>query len=666
MLSVVFLKIIVAEFFMQYNFYFDTCALCILATIGIISLSRKRVPSSREKVYSMLLSAVFLSTLFERIETFLQMNPYEGAWYHYAEMFCGSFYFLAHLGSGLCYLLYIMAVLDIFYDTKSVKGFFVVYLGYVIGIITVIMNCFSPLLFGYDEKGIYFRGNLIIGFYLIALYYIVYGVTLTLKYSNLMRLKTKVIILTHVGFVAAGIYLQYCYPQLLIENFLSTISITLVFITLQNPSDMVDGRINVLNRRAFFEALGLKIKKKTPHYIVFVTIDNVRALSSEIGNNQTDGVIKTIADYLKKVGRRELNIVTYVYRYSDNIFAISVNTNDKKRAESLMYKISTRIREPWNYMDMTIKAECHCFMMSYPENYAGLAELMAKVELISADVAQYSEVVIDIGKIGFTKKLGAYDYEVLAKKNIGEKRAIVKFRPILSKIYRIDYTAEATCYIYDDNERELEVREYIEDNGTTQTIIDIDEYVLKNTLRMLAFWNAGDKNGKYRAIIPMSQAEISRTDFLRRFKAHLKEEKVEGSWISLKLTETAITTMNNVAERNLKMLGDINVSIIVDEYGNGYGNIERILSLPVVQVNFAKSLIRMAKKSKRMMSVTTGLVNMFHDISLFVCASGVDTPEDKDVAEEIGCDYLIGNYVGKPVNDSSYVNRIDEYFEKGY
>ena len=85
---------------MQYNFYFDTCALCILATIGIISLSRKRVPSSREKVYSLLLFAVFMSTLFERIETFLQMNPYEGAWYHYAEMVCGSFYFLAHLANN--------------------------------------------------------------------------------------------------------------------------------------------------------------------------------------------------------------------------------------------------------------------------------------------------------------------------------------------------------------------------------------------------------------------------------------------------------------------------------------------------------------------------------------------------------------------------------------
>lgn len=651
---------------MQYNFYFDTCALGILATIGIISLSRKRVPSSREKVYSLLLFAVFMATLFERIETFLQMNPFEGAWYHYSEMACGSLYFLAHLGSGLCYLLYIMAVIDVFYDTKSAKGFLVVYLGYVIGIFMVLINYFSPVLFSYDENGIYHRGNFIVAFYVIAVYYMVYGVTLTLKYSNLMRRKTKIIILTHVGFVVMGILIQYHYPLMLVENFLSTISITLVFITLQNPSEMVDGKINVLNRRAFFEAIGLKIKKKTPHYLLFVTIDNVRALSSEIGNYQADGVIKTIADYLKKVGKKEINLVTYVYRYSDNCFAVSVNTNDIKRAEALLYKISYRVRDPWKYMDMTIKAECHCFMMSYPKQYDSLSMLMSKLELITDDMEQWADIVIDIDKINFNERFGAYDIEVLAKKNIEEKKAVVKFQPILSKIYRIDYTAEAICYIYGDDGREVDVRRYIEESRATQTIIDVDEYVLKRTLRELSFWNAGDKNGKYRAIIPMSQAEISRNDFIRRFKALLKDEKVEGSWISLKLTETAITTMNNVAERNLKMLKDINVSIIVDEYGNGYGNIERILSLPVVQINFSKMLIKMAGSSKKMMNVAIGLVNMFHDISLFVCASGIDTLEDKDIAEEIGCDYLIGNFMGRAVNDSSYVNRIDEYFEKGY
>lgn len=650
---------------MQYNSYFDTCALCILATIGIVSLSRRKVPSSREKVYSMLFLSVFLATLFERIETHLQMNPVEAPWYHYAEMFSGSAYFLCHLGSGLCYLLYIMAVLDIFFDAKSYKGFFAIFFGYIIGFLMVFANWFTSIMFGYGDDGIYYRGSHITVFYVVAFYYVLCGVVLTFKYSNFMRLKTRIIVLTHVGLTILGIYIQYKYPLILIENFLITIGITLVFITLQNPNEMVDGKNNVLNRRAFFETVGLKIKKNARHQLVFVTIDNVRALTSEIGNSQAEGVIKTIAKYLKKVGRKELKVITYVYRYSDNIFAIAVNTIDPKVSEDLMYKISYRIREPWNYADMTIKVEGHCFMMSYPEQYKDLSELMLKIELVTDDIAQKADVVVDTKNSNFDEKLGTYDYEVLARKNIEEKKAVVKFRPVVSKIYKINYTAEAVCYIYDDAGKEIEVRRYIEDSRATQTIMDIDEYVLKNTLRALSFWNAGDKNGKFRAIIPMSQAEVSRNDFTRRLKALLKEENVDGSWISLKLAETAITTMNSVAERNLKKLKDMNVSVIVDNYGSGYGNIERIISLPVMQINFAQSLLRAAQGSIRMMNVVSGLVNMFHDISFFVCASGVDTLEDKDVAEELGCDYLIGNYMGYPVKDSSYVKKIDEYFERG-
>ncbi|MBO4458168.1 MAG: EAL domain-containing protein [Butyrivibrio sp.] len=613
----------------------------------------------------MLFLSVFLATLFERIETHLQMNPVEAPWYHYAEMFSGSAYFLCHLGSGLCYLLYIMAVLDIFFDAKSYKGFFAIFFGYIIGFLMVFANWFTSIMFGYGDDGIYYRGSHITVFYVVAFYYVLCGVVLTFKYSNFMRLKTRIIVLTHVGLTILGIYIQYKYPLILIENFLITIGITLVFITLQNPNEMVDGKNNVLNRRAFFETVGLKIKKNARHQLVFVTIDNVRALTSEIGNSQAEGVIKTIAKYLKKVGRKELKVITYVYRYSDNIFAIAVNTIDPKVSEDLMYKISYRIREPWNYADMTIKVEGHCFMMSYPEQYKDLSELMLKIELVTDDIAQKADVVVDTKNSNFDEKLGTYDYEVLARKNIEEKKAVVKFRPVVSKIYKINYTAEAVCYIYDDAGKEIEVRRYIEDSRATQTIMDIDEYVLKNTLRALSFWNAGDKNGKFRAIIPMSQAEVSRNDFTRRLKALLKEENVDGSWISLKLAETAITTMNSVAERNLKKLKDMNVSVIVDNYGSGYGNIERIISLPVMQINFAQSLLRAAQGSIRMMNVVSGLVNMFHDISFFVCASGVDTLEDKDVAEELGCDYLIGNYMGYPVKDSSYVKKIDEYFERG-
>ena len=75
---------------MQYNFYFDICALCILGTVAITSLSRRWVPAYRQRAYFMLFFTIFVATLSERVETYLQMNPVDAVWYHPLEMLCGS------------------------------------------------------------------------------------------------------------------------------------------------------------------------------------------------------------------------------------------------------------------------------------------------------------------------------------------------------------------------------------------------------------------------------------------------------------------------------------------------------------------------------------------------------------------------------------------------
>lgn len=104
-----------------------------------------------------------------------------------------------------------------------------------------------------------------------------------LRYNSLMRLKTRMFIASYVVFIIIGIVLQFFYPTLLIENFCNTVSVTLVFITLQNPSEMVDESLNMLNRKAFLEGLDLKVKRKEPHSTIFVTIDNIGELGAEIG-----------------------------------------------------------------------------------------------------------------------------------------------------------------------------------------------------------------------------------------------------------------------------------------------------------------------------------------------------------------------------------------------
>ena len=650
---------------MQYNYYFDICAMCILITLAITSLSRRWVPAYRQRAYFMLFITTFVATFSERVETYLQMRPFDSPWYHPLEMFCGSIYFIAHLGSGFFYLRYVLAVLDIYVDYRKISDVIAILEGYAFGIILVVINIFVPILFYYDETGLYHRGKFIFLYYILAAYYIGYGISLMFRYKNLMRRRTKAVILSYVLFMATALCIQYFLPTVLIENLFTTISITLVYISLQNPSEMVDENLNTLNRRAFLEGLDIKTNRKSANNTIFVTIDNIRALSDEIGYSQAQSVLKKISKYLKNCGSKELHVQTYAYRYSEYVFALTVHTDGTEYAEKLLHAIADRLQETWIVGNMAIRIEGHCFLVRYPQDYKDTAELMRKVELVCDNIGNERNVIVDITKGIYNEDKGFLDYDLLARNNIDTKSAVIKFQPVLSKTYRINYTADVYCFCMDEYGNEVDMRGHIPDVRATQSLLDTDEFVYRSACRALSFWNAGDKNGKYRAIVGMSQGEISRNDFVRRIKKILREEKAEASWITIKLTETTITTMNQQAEKNLKAMGDMKCSLIVDKFGSGYGDLDRIISLPVVQVNIDRSILDHARESEQMKKVALGIVNLFHDISIFVGASDIVTEEEKEMAEELGCDFLIGDYLGRPVKDSSFIKQIDAYFDEG-
>ena len=87
--------------------------------------------------------------------------------------------------------------------------------------------------------------------------------------------------------------------------------------------------------------------------------------------------------------------------------------------------------------------------------------------------------------------------------------------------------------------------------------------------------------------------------------------------------------------------------------------------MPVLQINIDPSVLKTARESEQMKIVAHGIVNLFHDVSIFVGAFELQTEEDKAMAEELECDYLMGDYMGVPVSDSSFVKVIDAYFEEG-
>ncbi|RBW64459.1 sensor domain-containing phosphodiesterase [Vibrionales bacterium C3R12] len=93
---------------------------------------------------------------------------------------------------------------------------------------------------------------------------------------------------------------------------------------------------------------------------------------------------------------------------------------------------------------------------------------------------------------------------------------------------------------------------------------------------------------------------------------------------------------------------DLGVSIIVDDFGSGYSNIDEIIKLEPQVIKLDGSLIRNIDTDKKQRKIAQQLVSLCGIFKAKTVAEFVHNQEVCNIAEDIGVDYLQGYYLGKP------------------
>ena len=70
---------------------------------------------------------------------------------------------------------------------------------------------------------------------------------------------------------------------------------------------------------------------------------------------------------------------------------------------------------------------------------------------------------------------------------------------------------------------------------------------------------------------------------------YLKKYNLKPEQINLEITETAANTTQDVVEENIRALSEQGIAFSLDDYGTGYSNLSRIISLPFRIVKIDKS-----------------------------------------------------------------------------
>jgi EAL domain-containing protein (putative c-di-GMP-specific phosphodiesterase class I)/ActR/RegA family two-component response regulator len=183
-----------------------------------------------------------------------------------------------------------------------------------------------------------------------------------------------------------------------------------------------------------------------------------------------------------------------------------------------------------------------------------------------------------------------------------------------------------------------------ESHGLSRQLTD---FVIQHGMEQMRGWRAHKLDLALR--INVSAALITDIDFPDRLGAVLAEQQIEGTALTIELTETGTLEEHADTIDILTRLRLKGINLAIDDFGIGYSSLTQLFRLPFNEMKIDKSLVMRLPASNEARIMVEALVDLAHKLKLSVCAEGVETQQSLDILSAVACDAAQGYLISPPV-----------------
>ena len=198
----------------------------------------------------------------------------------------------------------------------------------------------------------------------------------------------------------------------------------------------------------------------------------------------------------------------------------------------------------------------------------------------------------------------------------------------------------------------------IEENGF---IKEVDYYIWGEACRFIRRCEeAGIRS------CPVS-VNVSRVHLQDNECIRMLSEMIDDNHISKELLELEITESADDQQISMKalLLKEAGFTLLMDDFGSGYSSLNILLETPFDVIKLDKKFMENMMVSNKGKLILEQVVLMADKLELGLLAEGVETKEQIDLLENIGCDQVQGYYYAKPMPEEEFFTLLKEQHAAG-
>jgi len=149
--------------------------------------------------------------------------------------------------------------------------------------------------------------------------------------------------------------------------------------------------------------------------------------------------------------------------------------------------------------------------------------------------------------------------------------------------------------------------------------------------------------------VNVSARQFADAGFADTVRQVLAASSLESRALMLELTETALLHRDDRLHADLAELKGIGVKLAIDDFGTGYNSLSYLRDLPIDVVKMDRSFVEGIAESDQRLAVAEGIVQIARTLNLEVVAEGIETEEQRDLLQSMGCHYGQGYLLAMPM-----------------
>ncbi|MCH9697941.1 MAG: bifunctional diguanylate cyclase/phosphodiesterase [Gammaproteobacteria bacterium] len=405
------------------------------------------------------------------------------------------------------------------------------------------------------------------------------------------------------------------------------------------------------NRSLLLSQLSSKITRASkseiqPFALFYIDLDYFKQVNDMLGYRGGDQFLRKLSTRLKN----SLQPGDLLARSGSDEFVMTVqNIHRQDQAETVAKNLLRELSEPMRLGGHSIASSCSIGVALYPRDGDDGLTLLRY-----ADRAMYQAKKIGRGTYSLVDKALRSLTSQELKKRMSLQQALhsdqfrVCYQPIIDLRTGKISKCEALITWRDKSRMSVLGNDYIAVAEQGGLIRHLGLWVLERVCQDIRQMHR--ENVSLQVAVNRSSQEFLMPDASLRWLEILDKHNIAHKDIVFEITESLLMDEKEKILQQIRLLKDSGIEFSVDDFGTGYSAINYLRRFPVNFLKIDQSFVHQLQNSKQDKVLVDIMIKLGSALNINVIAEGVETENQYISLKNMGCHFIQGYYVSKPLH----------------